>query len=89
MSGVYFNSAEQLLQLCQSSGLRVSELMMANEKAWRSEAEIRSGLMRLWLAMPDSRALPDDHAVLWRDVSAGALRGGIGLAREGGRVPAA
>jgi L-serine dehydratase len=43
-----FNSAAQLLQLCQSSGLRVSELMMANEKAWRSEAEIRSGLMRLW-----------------------------------------
>jgi len=35
-------------------------------------------LLRLWLAMPNSRALPDDHAVLWRDVAAGALRGGIG-----------
>jgi len=34
-------------------------------------------LLRLWLAMANSRALPDDHAVLWRDVSAGALRGGI------------
>ncbi len=35
-------------------------------------------LHRLWLAMPNSRALPDDHAVLWRDVAAGAVRGGIG-----------
>ncbi len=34
-------------------------------------------LLRLWLAMPNSRALPEDHAVLWRDVRAGALRGGI------------
>jgi hypothetical protein len=34
-------------------------------------------LMRLWLAMPNSRALPEDHAVLWRNVAAGALRGGI------------
>lgn len=37
-------------------------------------------LMRLWLAMPNSRALPADHAVLWGNVAAGARRGGIGLA---------
>lgn len=35
-------------------------------------------LYRVWLAMANSRALPVDHAVLWRDVAAGALRGGIG-----------
>ncbi len=35
-------------------------------------------LLRLWLAMPNSRALPEDHRVLWGDVAAGALRGGIG-----------
>jgi hypothetical protein len=34
-------------------------------------------LMRLWLSMPNSRALPDDHAVLWGDVSAGKPHGGI------------
>jgi len=34
-------------------------------------------LFRLWLAMPNSRALPENHRVLWRDVEAGALRGGI------------
>jgi hypothetical protein len=35
-------------------------------------------LLRLWLAMPNSRALPDGHEVLWRNIEAGALRGGIG-----------
>ena len=37
-------------------------------------------LHRLWLSMPNSRALPEDHAVLWRNVEAGALRGGIAVA---------
>ena len=39
-------------------------------------------LMRLWLSMPNSRALPADHAVLWGNVAAGARRGGIGLAAD-------
>ncbi|MBV7482116.1 TauD/TfdA family dioxygenase [Bordetella sp. BOR01] len=34
-------------------------------------------LMRLWLSVPNSRALPADHAVLWGDVGAGQPRGGI------------
>jgi hypothetical protein len=37
-------------------------------------------LLRLWLAMPNSRALPAGHEVLWRSIEAGALRGGIGQA---------
>ncbi|WP_245825840.1 TauD/TfdA family dioxygenase [Oceanibaculum nanhaiense] len=35
-------------------------------------------LFRLWLSMPNSRPLPADHTVLWRNVEAGAVRGGIG-----------
>ena len=35
-------------------------------------------LLRLWVAMPNSRALPEDHRVLWRNIEAGAIRGGIG-----------
>jgi L-serine dehydratase len=31
--------------------LRVSELMMANERAWRSDAEIRNGLLHIWSVM--------------------------------------
>ena len=34
-------------------------------------------LMRLWLSVPNSRALPDDHAVLWGDIGAGKPHGGI------------
>jgi hypothetical protein len=35
-------------------------------------------LLRLWLAMPNSRALPAGHEVLWGNIAAGAPRGGIG-----------
>jgi TfdA family taurine catabolism dioxygenase TauD len=35
-------------------------------------------LLRLWLSMPNSRALPAGHEVLWRSIERGALRGGIG-----------
>ena len=43
-----------------------------------ANADQRRLLHRLWLAMPNSRALPADHEVLWRNVAAGAVRGGIG-----------
>ena len=33
-------------------------------------------LLRMWLAMPNSRALPPGHAVQWGTSAAGALRGG-------------
>ena len=36
-------------------------------------------LHRLWLTMPNSRALPADHAVLWKNIAAGARRGGIAV----------
>ena len=45
------------------------------------EDEAGSGgrlLLRLWLAMPNSRALPPGHEALWGSIEAGALRGGIG-----------
>jgi Taurine catabolism dioxygenase TauD, TfdA family len=40
-------------------------------------------LYRLWLSMPNSRALPHGHEVLWGSIEPGALRGGIG------QIPAA
>jgi len=46
-----FDSAVELLELCERHQLRISELMLANEKVWRPEAEIRAGLMKLWHAM--------------------------------------
>ncbi len=35
-------------------------------------------LLRLWLSMPNCRALPSGHEVLWGDIEAGRRRGGIG-----------
>ncbi|CAM3894636.1 L-serine ammonia-lyase [Vreelandella rituensis] len=46
-----FNSAAELMRLCRRHGLRISQLMMANEMAWRSEAEVRAGLRKIWEAM--------------------------------------
>ena len=34
-------------------------------------------LMRLWLAPPDSRPLPEGFEVLWGSIQGGAVRGGI------------
>jgi hypothetical protein len=34
-------------------------------------------LMRLWLTVPNNRALPPGHEVLWRDIAQGRPRGGI------------
>ncbi|OEC33358.1 L-serine dehydratase [Pseudomonas cuatrocienegasensis] len=73
-----FDSAEQLLQLCKANNLRISELMMANEKAWRSEAEIRSGLMRLWQAMRDCVEQGLKHE--------GILPGGLNVKRRAAKL---
>ncbi|MGQ0675323.1 MAG: TauD/TfdA family dioxygenase [Rhodospirillales bacterium] len=35
-------------------------------------------LYRLWLTVPNNRALPPGHEVLWRNIAAGQPRGGIG-----------
>ncbi|ADZ90949.1 L-serine ammonia-lyase [Marinomonas mediterranea] len=48
-----FSSAKELLALCEEHNMRLSELMMANEKTWRTEAEIRDGLMDIWAAMKE------------------------------------
>ncbi len=46
-----FGNADELLTRCASTGLSISQLMLENEKAWRSEAETRNGLLRIWQVM--------------------------------------
>jgi L-serine dehydratase len=48
-----FASGEQLLELCKSQGLEIHELMLARERAWRSESDIHAALMRIWQVMQD------------------------------------
>ena len=46
-----FSSGAELLALCKQHDLSVSQLMMANECAWRPEAEVREGLLKIWAVM--------------------------------------
>ena len=46
-----FLSGVNLLIHCANNNMRISDVMMANEKVWRSEAEIRSGLLDIWKVM--------------------------------------
>src|SRR5690349_3664882 len=57
-----FSSAAELLKLCNEHGLRVSELMMANERAWRGDAEIRQSLLNIWSVMRECDEQGFGHA---------------------------
>jgi len=46
-----FASGDELLALCRQHGLRIAEIMLANESCWRPVAEIRDGLNRIRAAM--------------------------------------
>jgi L-serine dehydratase len=46
-----FTTGAQLLEHCTREGLSVSDVMLANEQAWRTEAEVRSGMLHLWSVM--------------------------------------
>ncbi len=45
------DTARQLLQWCIKTGFSISELVMENEHAWRSEAETKAGVMKIWDVM--------------------------------------
>ena len=46
-----FKSGDDLLRLNAERGLSISRIMLENEQAWRPEAEVRAGLLRIWKAM--------------------------------------
>ena len=73
-----FDSGAQLLGLCRESGLGIAELMLENEKAWRSEAEIRAGLLHIWQAMQAcvNKGLAEE----------GTLPGGLNVRRRAARL---
>ncbi|MBR9882446.1 MAG: L-serine ammonia-lyase [Oceanospirillales bacterium] len=48
-----FNSAVELLALCRQNGLRISELMLENERVWRNDSEIRDGVDSIWKVMQE------------------------------------
>jgi L-serine dehydratase len=48
-----FSTGEQLLAHAAATGLRISDIMLANELSWRSEAEVRAGLLHIWAVMQE------------------------------------
>lgn len=46
-----FSSCDELIKICEAEDLRIADVMLANEKTWRSESEIRDGVFDLWSAM--------------------------------------
>jgi L-serine dehydratase len=48
-----FTSARDLLEAARANGLELHELVLANERALRSDAEIRASLLAIWAVMHD------------------------------------
>jgi len=72
-----FSSGDELLAICDREGLRVADVMLANERTWRSAGQVRTGLLTIWQAMQDC---------VQRGVEqTGHLPGGLKVAR---RAPA-
>lgn len=46
-----FSTAEELLDLCKSHQLSISDIMLRNEQVWRSKEAIYSGLLNIWQVM--------------------------------------
>ena len=72
-----FDTAGDLLEICSAEGLSISDVMMANELSWRTEEEVRSGLLNLWQVMADCVEAGCHHE--------GVLPGGLQVVR---RAPA-
>ncbi|MFD6323215.1 L-serine ammonia-lyase [Streptomyces sp. NPDC058442] len=46
-----FRTGDELLRLTGETGLSISALMLENERAWRTEEEVREGLLEIWRVM--------------------------------------
>jgi L-serine dehydratase len=69
-----FHTGVELLQRCAESGLPISGVMLANELAWRPEAEIRARLLEIWAVMQE--------CVRAGCAATGTLPGGLNVRRR-------
>ena len=49
-----FETAAQLLEICQKNNLSIAQVAMENEKTWTPEHEIKPKLLKIWEVMHDS-----------------------------------
>lgn len=47
------DKSSDILHWCMKTGLSIAEVVMENEHAWRSEAETREGVKKIWQVMRD------------------------------------
>jgi L-serine dehydratase len=45
------NTADELLHWCRKTGLNISEIVIENETAWRTELETKQGIIQIWEIM--------------------------------------
>ena len=69
-----FTTGGQLLAICEQERMSVSEVMLRNELSWRSEAQIRAGLLHLWQVMRECVQAGLGHG--------GVLPGGLKVPRR-------
>lgn len=68
------DTARQLLQFCIKTGFSISEIVMENEQAWRSEAATKEGVLKIWQVMQECT---------YRGVhTSGELPGGLKVGRR-------
>ena len=48
-----FRTGDELLARTRETGLRISDVMLANELSWRSETDIRDSLLHIWSVMQE------------------------------------
>lgn len=48
-----FKTGDELLKLCNQNKLTIAELMFENEKTWRTEEEIKRGILAIWHVMKE------------------------------------
>jgi L-serine dehydratase len=73
-----FDSGEELLEICKATGMSISQVMLENELAWRSEEAVRAGLLRIWGVMQD--------CVQRGVTSEGILPGGMKVKRRAAEI---
>ncbi len=69
-----YRNGDELLAHAAATGLRISDIAMANEMAWHSEEEVRSGLLKIWSVMQECIQAGID--------ASGVLPGGLKVKRR-------
>ena len=69
-----FQSGEELLRVCEENGITVSQAMLMRERQWRTDSEIRQGILDIWAVM---------EACIERGMhTSGVLPGGLNVRRR-------